>query len=141
AARPWGRTARRWGRARPSTSRAARPSRPRRPAGSTAPPAGARACRPGRAGTGRRGPARRPRRPTRSAPRRSLPPPLAGAAARRVPRELRHLHLGVPVVRVDDFGDQLVPHDVAAVEPAEVDVVDAFEDLLDDPQPALLPVR
>src|SRR5690606_4236125 len=41
-----------------------------------------------------------------------------------------------PRVGVHDVADQLVPHDVVAGEPGEVDVVETGEDVLHDAQPA-----
>src|SRR5690606_11466971 len=46
--------------------------------------------------------------------------------------------LVVSVVRVDDVRHQPVPYHVGTGQPAEVDVVDAVQDVLDDPQPALV---
>src|SRR5690606_42031848 len=60
----------------------------------------------------------------------TLHPLVRGSALRPVARSVLGVSCRlIAAVRVDDVGDELVAHDVAAVEASDVDVVDAFEDL------------
>src|SRR3954451_13661648 len=65
-------------------------------------------------------------------------PALVGRARAGRPRPELSPLLGVVLrVGVDDVAYEPMPYDVLRREPAEVDVLDALEDLLDDPQSAL----
>src|SRR5215470_17873851 len=67
--------------------------------------------------------------------------PVPARPACRQPTGLRGQPGVISLVGVDDVSHQLVPHHVVAGQPAEVDVLHAFEDLLHLPQPAGLPGR